>query len=1427
MKKIRLILLLICWTALPLFAIDGLRFESITNKEGLSHNTVRSIMQDSRGFMWFSTVNGLNRYDGHKFISMHPEFGVASLAENNIRQTIEGYNGLIWVQTTSRYFNCYDTKTESFVDYTGRNEARNYRKIHIAANGDTWLWGTEHGACHIRYEEEKGIPTLYDANTIGTNTVSFVIEDTTGETWIGTDKGLLQIANGIPKQSNIGNQLYNYHSAIEVENQLYFFTNDNIVLAFDKKRKVFTATIRLSERKTFNINHTFKLDNERILIAGKQGTLLLDVAANRVSSAKNLFGGEEIENSNINTDNTGNAWVYNRSGNIWRFRKELESFEKYRLIPQSILSLIDMERYDILCDSRGIAWITTFGNGLFTIENNGEVSHFTTGNSGLRTNYLLSVQEDRAGEIWIGTENTGISKISFAQYNNKVFLPNTQKNGYSDKIIRSIFENPESECLWIGTKSGDIYVFDKDLKRKFNISLKQGVAYCMTTDGEGNTWIGTKGDGLLVVPKGKKTPQESYNYHFADDNKIGTNNIYTILRDTKGRMWIGTFGGGLFLCELRNGVFNTTSFATVTEKQRQIRCIIQDSSGLIWVGGENGIITFEPEKLLANDREFKHYHFDRDNPHSLSNNIVKAIHEDARRNIWVGTSGGGLNLVTKEASTGEFSFIHYTSEEGLMSNMIQAILEDQNENIWLSTENGISKFNPADVLFENYNFLDSWESDLFCESAAYKRKNGELLFGSFNGMYILDPASFDTKTLVLPVTITELSINGAPVSPNTPDSPLNESITKTQSIRLRHGQNSFSLEFSSLNYQSSHSNRYTYILENYDKSWNPATQYNIATYKNIPAGKYLFKVKNVNNVHAWDNMETLLEIIVVPPFWKSWQALLLYIVVFLVAAFFIGRLLLKMNKLHNDVAVEKQFTEFRLRFFTNISHEFRTPLTIIRGSIESMSNYKPLPAPLKKHILTLEKSSSKLMRLIDQLLEFRKMQNDQMDLRVEQTEVVGFVKGIYEMFTETAERNRIEFTFASNEESRVVLLDKGKIEKVVFNLLSNAFKYTPEEGKIALNMAFEETNPYFTLTVSDSGIGIPPEKRELLFVRFKQINYSTAGMGIGLHLAAELTHIHKGDITYSDSEWGGACFIVSLPATGEEYDAADIVTNVKVAEERKIVINLDEHDTVEEVNEEKKEPSTKKYKILLIEDDEEIRIFLEDHLKDFFTIVTAVNGLKGWETAIEEQPSLIVCDVMMPEMDGFEATRKLKADFQTSHIPIILLTAHSSIEHQVEGINAGADAYIIKPFSTEYLISRIIKLIEQREKLQYKFAHEPGIIQTTICTTDKDSEFIAQINEVIEQHIDNAEFSIDDFAHAVNMGRTIFYKKIKGITNYSPNEYMRIIRLKKAADMLRTTDLTISEIAYKVGFNDPAYFSKCFKEQFGSKPTIFRNGEGQ
>lgn len=1407
----------------PLYGIDNIRFEHIDNKDGLSNNTVQSIMQDRRGFMWLGTPNGLNRYDGRNFSVMLPEFGVPSLPESRIRGTREDSEGRIWVNTVSGFQNFYDPGQETFIEYQKDKINRSFNRILTAKNGDIWLWGVFDGACRIRFTpNDDPVPLFINRDRIGTNIINFVYEDSHSHLWIGTDRGLVLMDNDTPSFFTPDGESYSYQCVVELSDKVYFITNNNKLIAVDLLQDLKAGVFDMNIGQLYpTVHYAASITPAVILIATKQHVFGFDILSEKMLPATDLFGIHELKNISVLTDNTGYSWFYNGSGNIWRYDERAKKFQSFTLIPAQLAPVIDSERYSVYRDSRNITWITTYGNGLFAIdENTHAMDHFTTANSALKTNYLLTVTEDRSGDIWIGTEHTGIAKITFADYNVRTLHPDGESGSEEEGIVRALFEDSNGDT-WIGTRNGSIHVFDANWVKKKKISLGRGTPYAIVPDRSGRKWVGTKGGGLILLSPDGSTMEKVFTA-IGDRDGLANDNIFSLLSDKEGEIWIGTFANGLQSCRWEDGKVSFRSYPFISNQQQFIRCLLQDSRGLIWVGGNAGITVFDPEKIFIDPNNPKRFYFDKENPGSLNNNIVKTIFEDSKGRIWVGTYGGGLNLAERNAS-GEVIFKHFSVQHGLGNSIIQSILEDNNGHLWVGTESGISKFIPESESFENYSFSEEWGGNLFTE-ATLRRKNGEFLSGSYNGMYQFDPLQLTHRPYNSPVWLTGFTINGVPTTPGSPDSPLKRSITETSQLTLKYKQNSFNIEFSNLNYREPGLNMYTYILENYEKAWNPATHHYIASYRNIPAGDYVFRVKGRNSSGVWFDTDTILHITVRPPFWLTWQAIALYLILIATAIFFGLRLFLKMNRLHNAVAVEKKLTEYKLRFFTNISHEFRTPLSIIRGTIEGMEADKKASPLQKKRLHTLQKSSSRLMRLIDQLLEFRKMQSDKLEFIPEWLNTHDFFSEIFDVFTETARNEKIDYTFSLPEENHSVWLDRGKVDKILWNLLSNAFKHTSAEGKINAEVSADEENGTLTLRISDSGIGIPLEKRALLFDRFRQINYTQGGIGIGLHLTAELVNIHGGTIEYKDSVYGGACFEVVLPT---EY--AVISEKGKGEQSESTAILQTERSGAVENQQPEKESlpdfisvSPRKYTLLVIEDDNEIRNFLHTEFSAYFNVITAVNGSEGAETAAVSQPDLIICDVMMPLMDGYEVTKKLRSDFDTSHIPIILLTAHSSDQHRMEGIEAGADDYITKPFSFTYLLVRAAKLIEQRESLRMKFTNTPGLIPVKVTTNQRDTQFMDNVNRVIEENLDNSSFSVDEFAQSLHMSRTLFYRKIKGITGYSPNEYVRVVRLKKSAELLLATDLNISEITYQVGFNDPDYFSRCFRQQMGVSPKGYR-----
>lgn len=1424
MLRIVFVFLLCFFTHHISFSVNISRFETITDRNGLSQNTVRCMMQDSRGFMWMGTVNGLNRYNGEEFVTIQPHvFTGQPFSDNKIRSINEDKNGYIWGRTFSNTVFCYNLRSESFIDYQPQNTNKVFSNIRMTTKGDVWLYGNK-GCCRIKHTQAGLKAWQPNENRLKSHPISFVLEDAEQVVWVGTKECLYKISGNKVVCMSKG---ANFLNAFEAGKNLFFITENSIII-YDKKRQIFKQDLSIYGNQSISYNRSCLLPGGYILIAAKKEMYAFDTKTMKPTSAYKFFKETKLQNVNLITDNKGGMWAYNMTGTLWRYDAKTLEFKPLSLMPSEILSLMNQERYQIFKDSRNIIWITTFGNGLFAIDdNNGQIYHYTSGKD-LPTNYLLSVTEDRSGEIWIGTELSGVTKISLTNYPVKIFYPSLVSNNNRDNAVRLIYEDSANR-YWIGTRDGKLHIFDSFLKKIQTHQIKGGLPFTMVEDAIGNKWVGTKGSGIWIYPPSGMGQPQIYRLQDKVGQSSSSNNVFTIMRDKKNRMWAASFGGGLLLAEHRSGQLVFRQIYMQKTGQNMMRSMIQDHRGLIWVGCNEGIIVFNPDAIIRNKSNYINLHLRADKYHSLNDREVRVVFEDSKKRIWLGTAGGGLFLLQRKEPIQNSQFKQYNSAQGLTNEMIQSIREDNEGNIWVSTEGGIAKFNPQTERFENFYLSNNQFTTVFNELSSWKKKNGELMFGSYNGIYTIRPESVTYDKYAPPVVITRLRINGSEIVPGDSDSPLTESITTTRKIELKHNLNSFNLECALLNYRAPEFNQYSYYLEGYEKEWNPISRNNIASYRNIPPGTYRFHVKGGNSFGVWSKQETILEIVVLTPWWKSAWAILIYIVIGGIVAYSLTRLLLKMHRLNMEIEVEKQLTEYKLRFFTNISHEFRTPLTIIRGSIESMSSLDHISSPMKKQLDLLSRSSSRLVRLIDQLLEFRRMQNNRLELYPDETEVKSFFYEIWNMFKDMADKKQIEFIFDSSRDEHVMLIDRNKLDKVAYNLLSNAFKNTPQGGKISLTLRFSTTNDTFTLSVSDSGPGIPKEYRHSLFERFKQFNYSSEGTGIGLHLTSELVKVHQGDITYSDSEWGGACFSVSIPLSGDNYSKINVpVSNEQEADTSAEVDTFTQNTLpADELPDTTLEKPYKDYKLMIIEDNDDVREFLDNQLSMHFTVITAVNGVEGLEKVAEEQPDIVICDVMMPEMDGYEFTRRLKGNFETSHIPVILLTAYSSEEHKLKGIQCGADSYITKPFNGKYLFARTVKLLEQRETLRQKFATEPGLASdTTVELAEWDKTFLDKIHKVIEDNFDKIDFKLDEnFAQSLNMSRSTFFRKLKGITGYSPNEYLRIIRLKKAAELLMTTNLNVSEISYKVGIDDPYYLSKCFKAQFGKSPLHYRNNQ--
>lgn len=1416
MKNALLIFAFLSFYLSSVHASVEIRSNKLTTGDGLANNSIRYMFQDSKGFMWMGTVNGLSYYDGNSFVSIYPDPNLpVSLADPRIRNMEEDSNGFLWIATLSSLYSCYDLKHGRFVDFTGCGEYKqSYSKKIIASDQSIWLWDNNNGCRRVVYQNGQFSSQAYkkELGNLSSDEVLFVYEsnDSPGHVWIGTRQGLWKYHEGkleaMDTQGESWEHIFSYDQYTRIitgKKEIYRHSLSN-----NRLEKIASLT-ELGD--TGVITGSLRLQHQWVMFTAT-GSYILDPVTGKLRRFSRL----NIKNGNVTRDNKGNAWVHNYTGNVWYVNTSTGDIKPFQFLSSEHLGYIDVERYSIIHDSRDIIWITTYGNGLFAYDlNTGGLQHFTfevSHSSHINSNYLQYIIEDRSGGIWVSSEFSGLSHLEILNKGTLRIYPNGENASDRSNTIRMLLRGKNGN-VFMANRMGTLYEYDAGLKNILRKEKFTHNVYSMCEDNEGQLWLGMRGIGLRIGP------DQWYRHNSKDPGSLSNDNVYLIYRDRKGRMWIGTFGGGLNLAVKTDNGYQFKHFFQDSYGEKRVRVIQEDRNGMMWVGTNNGIYIFHPDSLIHAPKNYILYNHVNE---TFPSNEIRCLVNDHEGNMWIGTTGTGFAICNPGDDYQHLTFDCYSMKDGLPNGVIQSIVEDQDHKMWIATEYGISRFTPATKQIENYYFSSYTLGNVYSENTACINTDGRLLFGTNYGLVALDTHKVENMEKPVSTVFTGLHINGTHMLPGMEDSPLDETMSYTRELKLKHYQNSFVIAFSTFNFLSGAS-KYSYRMPPYDSEWSIPSAQNLATYRNLPPGKYQLQVKACNVAGMWGK-ESTLEIIIAPPFWQTTWAYLIYLVLIGIAGYFSFHIIRNFNRLRNRIAIEKQLTEYKLEFFTNISHEFRTPLTLIQGALNKLVNIENPPKEMQRPLRTMDKSTRRMLRLINQLLEFRKMQKSKLALSLEETDVIAFLYEIFLSFKDTSESKHMDFSFEPSQPSYKMYIDKGNLDKVTYNLLSNAFKYTPSNGKIIFKVDILEDKQQLRIQVIDNGIGIPKEKRSELFKRFMQSSFSHSSVGVGLHLTHELVNVHKGSISYEDNEGGGSVFTVILPTNSEIYQEKDfLVPNQLLIEEE------EQQHAKEFIREEKPEDTFQppvdplnKRKVLIIEDDTDIREFLKEEVGIYFEVEVAADGTSGFEKASTYDADLIICDVLMPGMSGFEVTRKLKNEFTTSHIPIILLTALDIEEKYQEGIESGADAYITKPFNVSLLLARIFKLIELRDKLRQKYSNEPGLAHSIICTNDKDQKFSAKLNEVLNEHMTDTEFSVNDFAGIMGLGRTVFYKKVRGVTGYSPYEYLRVMRLKKAAEMLLTEDLTIAEVAYSVGINDPFYFSKCFKNQFGVSPSAYR-----
>ena len=1087
---------------------------------------------------------------------------------------------------------------------------------------------------------------------------------------------------------------------------------------------------------------------------------------------KQLVQKWKVPNGRVLTDNKGGKWIYNNTGIL---RKVVgDSLITLRLLPNET-NYIDYERFNIVEDNHGLVWISTYGKGLFVFNHDlNQGQHFVAnekGKSPIASNYLLCITADRRDGVWVSAEYGGVSHLQVMDKGVVRIFPNGRENLDLSNVVRMVKKQRDGSVM-VGTRDGCLYHYSADMAQMLVKSHFDSNIYSVVEMPQGRMWIGTRGKGIYGIPgldfKNKK--------------------VFCLKPDDRGRMWIGTFGEGLSVAIPRGEGYEVRTFFADSVGLNEVRCLAIDRKGMLWGGTSGGLFCVDPTRFAADGKGLRVY---------KRGSEIHDMLVDRQGRLWLTVPGEGLVCM----QDGNFRILD--ASQGLINNMVQSVVETEDGNLWVSTQQGVSCWKAKDNSFDNYLFSRVMMGNVYNENSAVCLDDGRVLLGGNYGLTIINPSRISHVKGQTSVVFTS--------------HPYSDEMT------LSYEERSPKINFSTLDYSDVNNVRYTYWLEGYDSSWSVPSPTPWVNYQNLPFGSYRLHVKASYSDGIWGK-ESVLDISVEPPFYLSVWAWVFYALFLTVVIVMVVKSIREKNILKGKIKFEQEFTRYKLVFFTNIAHEFRTPLTLIQGSLEKekrimKTNHWQLE--LEKTVRTMDKSVQRMLRLIDQLLEFRKMQAGKLKLSLQETDVVMFVQGICKMFDDAAESKQIDFKFESQLPAYLMYLDQQKMDKVVFNLLSNAFKYTHAKGTISVSLSFTDV---MTIRVADTGVGIPQEKREQLFSRFMQSSYTGESFGIGLHLTHELVRTHHGEITYQENEGGGSVFVVTIPLQKDCYEASDFLVKNSPILKADLTKERDgqEEKTTDAVPSAPSAPLNRRT-ILLIEDDNDVREFLLSELESCFDLKVASDGKAGIAMAKELDVDLIVSDVMMPGMNGFELTKRLKNSFETSHIPIILLTALSTDENVLEGTESGADAYITKPFSPQLLMARILQLLNQREILRQKFGKVSQEIRSAMLRNEQDSLFVKRLDSIVYSRLGEQDLSVDKVAGLLHLGRTIFYKKVRGTTGYTPNEYIRVIRLRKAAELLKEGEKNVSEVAYAVGFDNPYYFSKCFKEQFGMPPSQYRS----
>lgn len=1442
-------------------------FTHYSSENGLSQNTVMNMFQDHNGIIWLATWDGINKFDGYTFKTYKAWQGnLISLANNRVDYMAEDKYGYIWILTYDNRAHRFNPGTETFeqVPKSGEGSKVNIFSIKVLPNGTVWLLTENEGAIRVKTDEATHLLStdIYSLKSglFPTQKVFKVKLDAEGNEWMLTDNGLGMIRPGgkapvsyfVETKDTHPRLNQSFYAFEEIGNEIFFGSDKGRLWRYQKRGGRFQLLGLPVKEKVIAVN---KISGNEIMATTSHGGFFVYNLKTKGLTGYNKRNCEDFPDFSIKSvyvDSHNEVWFeLAQAGGVCHFNPLTKQFKHEVVEAEQGSAARSQPAFHIHEDANGYLWVHPYGGGLsYYDRKQGKLIPFYNkpGSGDWRfSNKLHSAMSDRQGNLWICSHSKGVEKISFVKSEFSLYTPIPHNYETLGNDIRALFTDNDQR-MWVGIKDGMIRVYDKNMNylgyfteegtiAKSGTGLL-GVAYCITQDSKGVMWIATKGDGLVRAAKaGDKYHLTRYKYDADNIYSLSDNNIYWIYEDGTKRLWIATFGGGLNYIEPgKNGelVFinhrnNLKGYPI--DRCHRVRHITSDSKGHIWVGTTTGALSFSENFTNPEEVVFSHYSRVPSEPGSLSNNDVHWIVETKQKELYLATFGGGLNKLISLKGQNKAEFKSYTVKNGLPSDVLLSIQEDKKGNLWISTENGLSKYIPSGQNFENYDEKGFDLKVRFDEAASAKLYNDRIAFGTSYGIFYFSPDSIHKSSYIPPIVFSKLQVANVEMVSGGEGSVLKKNINETGELKLSHNENIFTITYAALDMKNPANIQYAYILEGFDRDWTYVDKQRSATYTNIPKGEYIFRVKSTNSDGVWVDNERSLKITVLPSFWETPFAYLLYVLLIIGIILIAVYILFTIFRLKHEVSIEQQVSDIKLRFFTNISHELRTPLTLIAGPVEYVLKNSKLPDDARDQLQIVERNTDRMLRLVNQILDFRKIQNRKMKMKVQSLDVVPFVRHIMDNFESMAEEHHIDFIFESEKASLKLWVDADKLEKIVFNLLSNAFKYTPKDKMI--KVFIHENENSVAIGVQDQGIGIAENKKSALFVRFENLIdknlFNQESSGIGLSLVKELVELHKAVIKVDSKLGEGSCFTVKFLKGKTHFDEkVDFILNDNI--DFTTNSEISSGDSQDDESDSSAADDSTRSTMLLIEDNLELRFFLRSIFSSSFRVIEAADGTEGWDKAVKFVPDIIISDVMMPEKDGITLTKELRGNIVTSHIPIVLLTAKTTTESKLEGIGYGADDYITKPFSSSYLKTRVESLLAQRRKLQQFY--RSSLMNITPETEEQvsnqpemsanDRKFMDKLTELMEQNMDNGDLVVDDLVQELAVSRSVFFKKLKMLTGLAPIEFIKEMRVKRAAQLIEAGEFNMTQISYMVGINDPRYFSKCFKQKYDMTPTDYK-----